>query len=262
MRQPLGTINPYRIAKELVLDRMLWDINPKSWVSRARLRSWKDKFLGQKAVIICNGPSLLKTDFTLLNDTFTFGLNKINLLFDKSPFRPSCIVSVNRYVLEQNTAFFNATELPLFLDNSATDAGINFRSNVVLLHSIHGVRRIAQDCSISIHQGHTVTFVAMQLALHMGFQDVSLIGCDHSFASKGAPNQTIEAGEIDSDHFDPNYFAGGVRWQLPDLLGSEIAYSLARSTFEKSGRRLVNSTQGGNLEVFERVPLADFIGQR
>ncbi|WP_277882134.1 hypothetical protein [Oculatella sp. FACHB-28] len=43
---------------------------------------------------------------SLLKGTYTFGLNKINLLFEYSEFRPSCIVSVNSFVVEQNAEFY------------------------------------------------------------------------------------------------------------------------------------------------------------
>jgi hypothetical protein len=93
------TINPYRYGAFEIWNRLKWDLNPESWSSRKRLKAYKDKYLGHKAVIVCNGPSLLKSDLSLLGGVFTFGLNKINLLFDKSNFRPSCIVAVNPFVI-------------------------------------------------------------------------------------------------------------------------------------------------------------------
>ena len=82
-KEPRATINPYRRAVGLILFRLLWDVNPASWMSRKRIKGWKDRFLGQKAVILCNGPSLNRVNFEHLtvSRVFTFGLNKINLLF-------------------------------------------------------------------------------------------------------------------------------------------------------------------------------------
>lgn len=251
------TINPYRHAASAVAERLRWDLRPESWRSRRGLRRWRDRHEGRKAVVLCNGPSLLKTDFSLLEGVFTFGLNKINLLFERSTLRPSCVVAVNPFVIEQNAGFYNETELPLFLDSGAT-GHVRRRPNVLFLHSGRQVK-FARDCSVSIYQGHTVTFVALQLAFHMGFREVALVGCDHSFSSKGPPNEVVTAGEKDPDHFDPNYFAGGVKWQLPDLVQSEAAYVLARDTYEAFGRRIVNATEGGALEVFPRTGLAEFL---
>ncbi len=252
-----ATINPYRHAMVEVVKRLIWDIKPESWRSRRILRNFKNKYVGEKAVVVCNGPSLLKSDLSLLQDVFTFGLNKINLLFDKSDYRPSCIVAVNPFVIEQNKQFYNETEIQLFLDSIAT-TNIKSRRNVSFLHSGNQIK-FAQDCSISIHQGATVTFVALQLAFHMGFKKVALIGCDHNFATEGPAGKTVISGDKDPNHFDPNYFSGGVKWQLPNLFHSEVSYNMANQIFEQNGRTIVNATEGGLLEVYPRISLFEYI---
>ncbi len=259
-----GRINPYRNAAYAlpltaysVLNRLLWDIKPESRRSRKRINSWKDRFSGEKAVILCNGPSLNKSDLSLLKNTFTFGLNKINLLFDRSDYRPSAIISVNPLVLEQNAPFFNKTETPLFLDRAAI-GHVKARDNVAYLHTTR-YRKFARDCSMSLYEGYTVTFVAMQLAFHMGFRQVALIGCDHSFSAKGGENKAVKSGDTDVDHFDPNYFAGGQKWNLPDLTESTISYAMAGQVFQEYGGEIINCTEGGKLELFRRMELADFV---
>lgn len=252
-------LNPYRLGAGFMLRRLKWDINPQSWRSRAVLRSWKDRHANAKAVILCNGPSLLKVDFDLLqrSGVFCFGLNKINLLFDKTSFRPHCVVSVNPFVLEQNAPFYNQTDLPLFLDTHAAGF-VKGRPNVAFMHS-NVFPIFSRDVSISVFQGYTVTFVAMQLAFHMGFRQVALVGADHTFATKGAANKTVVSGAKDESHFDPNYFAGGMKWQLPDLFQSEVAYTMARDMYASFGGAIVNATAGGELEVFERKEISDFL---
>jgi hypothetical protein len=257
-----AVVNPYFKAANLVLKRLPWDLNPESWRSRARLQRLRDQHRGQKAVILCNGPSLLKTDFNLLKTSgvHTFGLNKINLLFDKTDFRPSCVVAVNHLVIEQNQAFFNQTDLPLYLDSRAQKL-IKRRANVTFVKQTHH-KVFARDVSWSIYYGHTVTFVAIQLAYHLGFAQVALVGCDHNFPSAqgGHANQTVVSGASDPNHFDPNYFAGGMKWQLPDLFQSEVAYQMAREVYEASGRGIYNCTEGGKLEIYERRSLVNFLG--
>jgi hypothetical protein len=252
-------VNPYYKSLALFTRRFTWDLNIQSWISRNKLVELKNKYQRRKAVIVCNGPSLLKSDLSCLssNNVFTFGLNKINLLFDKSDFRPSCIVAVNPFVIEQNSDFYSSTSIDLFLDTCAMKF-VKPSNNVVFLHSSN-VLEFAADCSISVCQGATVTFVAMQLAFHFGFQKVALIGCDHNFATKGVPHAVSIAGEKDNDHFDQNYFAGGVRWNLPDLATSEFSYNLASRAYNESGRELLNATEGGYLEVLPRMSLEQFV---
>ncbi len=259
LRLQRPALNPYRLAAQFALRRLGWDLNPQSWRSRAVLRRWQDSHPGERAVVLCNGPSLLKVDFDALqrSGVFCFGLNKINLLFNKTSFRPHCVVSVNGLVLQQNADFYNQTELPLFLDSPASRF-VRGRPNVAFLHS-NPFPKFTRDCSISLFQGYTVTFVALQLAFHMGFRQVALVGADHSFATKGPANQTVVSGAKDDSHFDPNYFAGGVQWQLPDLFQSEVAYTMARDMYAAHGGAVLNATEGGLLEVFERRSLADFL---
>jgi hypothetical protein len=260
-------ISPYRnlVSEQkrllyLVSDRLKWDLTHAARHSRKRLALEKDKHRGQKAVIICNGPSLLNVDLTRFGGVYTFGLNKINLLFSKSNFRPSSIVSVNRLVLEQNAGFFNSTDITLYLANRAADI-IKCRDTVRYLHLITSPR-FARDISGSVNEGATVTFVALQVAFHLGFETVGLVGCDHNFATKGPANQTVIGHGADNSHFDPNYFAHGVPWQLPDLEESENNYRLARFAYENSGRKILNCTVGGKLDVFPRCSLDEFLEKK
>ncbi len=258
--EPRATINPYLAAGGLVLKRLLWDLHPYSWISRKKIRSWKERFRGQKALILCNGPSLNAVDFGALKQQgiFTFGLNKINLLFSRTDFRPSVIVAVNSHVIEQNADFYNQTDLPVFLDANARKA-IAFRHNICFMHSSNIKQKFARDCSMSVCQGSTVTYVAMQLAFYMGFVNVALVGCDHCFDTKGPANMTAIAGQQDVNHFSRDYFSMGATWQLPDIIGSELHYDLARDTFDRYGRKIVNCTEGGRLEIFERQRLSEFL---
>ena len=256
-KEDLG-LNPYVYSAKIIYRRLRWDLHPQSWRSRRLLRNSRGQYHGRKAVIVCNGPSLLKSDLTLLDGIFTFGLNKINLMFETSTFRPSCIVSVNRLVIEQNRDFFNSTELPLYLCSSAIDI-IPPRKNIVFLHTQAPQKEFAKNCSMSIYAGHTVTFVALQLAYHLGFNRVALIGCDHNFTVSGYPNQGVKAEGDDINHFHPGYFPDGVTWQLPDLSESEVSYSLAKRAFEENGREIYNATAGGKLEIFPRMSIEDFV---
>ena len=251
-------VNPYFRASSLLFNRVKWDLNPQAWIARSRLQELKNRYEGEKAVILCNGPSLLKSDFSLLNDVYTFGLNKINLLFESTTFRPSCVVSTNRYVIRQNRDFYNSTDIRLFLESSALKNGVKPRENIIFFHSTN-IDRFARDCSLSLFEGYTVTFVALQLAFHMGFRDVALIGCDHEFRKKGPANMLVKAENNDPDHFDDRYFPEGEVWQLPDLDRSELYYRYAGNVYEAFNRKIVNATAGGKLEVFDRVDLVDFL---
>jgi hypothetical protein len=253
-------LNLYRIAIGFIKNRIKWDLMKESRLSNIALNKLHNKYKGQGVVLLCNGPSLNKVDFELLKESgiFCIGLNKINLLFDQMKLRPDLIISVNKHVIKQNKKFFNSTTIPLILDSQAVDE-IEKRCNVNFIHSLPFQLKFARDITGSVCQGYTVTYVALQVAYFLGFTEIALVGCDHNFVTKGSPNQTIVSGEKDPNHFSDKYFSGGAEWQLPDLLGSEMHYKIAREIFEMDNRRVVNCTEGGKLEVFERKELKEFI---
>ena len=57
----------------------------------------------------------------------------------------------------------------------------------------------------------------------------------------------------DPNHFSVAYFGKGFRWQLPDLETSEVAYRMARKAYETDGRKVLDATIGGKLDIFEKV---------
>ncbi len=95
----------------------------------------------------------------------------------------------------------------------------------------------------------------------MGFNEVILIGVDHSFKAPGAPNDEVISEGADPNHFHPDYFGKGTRWNLPDLKNSELAYTYAKSSFENDGRRIVDATIDGKLQVFPKIDYKNLIGK-
>jgi hypothetical protein len=91
----------------------------------------------------------------------------------------------------------------------------------------------------------------------MGFSQAILVGVDHNFVTKGTANQAIISQGDDPNHFAPNYFGKGFKWQLPDLAGSERAYILAREAYSQAGRQVVDATVGGKLTIFPKINYED-----
>ncbi len=87
----------------------------------------------------------------------------------------------------------------------------------------------------------------------MGFEQAILVGVDHNFVTQGAANQAVISQGDDPNHFAPNYFGKGFKWQLPDLAGSERAYTMARQAYEAAGRSVLDATIGGKLTIFPKL---------
>lgn len=236
--------------------------HPWRRISIQSLKRYKNVHLGERCFIIGNGPSLKKTDLTHLKDEFTFGMNRIYLLFPELGFSTSYYLSINDLVIEQCVQDILSLPIPRFLSWRSRDLikyalpdGSDLPANPPLsfLHTTYTGPNFAHDASHRLWEGATVTYVAMQLAFHMGFKQVILIGVDHSFSTKGKPNTTVVSQGDDPDHFDGNYFGKGFRWQLPDLDTSELAYMRARDNYLAANREILDATIGGKLTVFPKV---------
>ena len=79
-----------------------------------RLSALRSTHRGERAFIIGNGPSLRDTDLSLLRNEFTFGLNRIYLMFSALGFQTSCLVSVNDLVVEQCVGEMQLLGLPRY----------------------------------------------------------------------------------------------------------------------------------------------------
>ena len=216
------------------------------------LRRFKNRYRGERCFIIGNGPSLNSMDLSLLRGHYTFGLNRVYLLFDRLGGASSFFVSVNPYVIEQCHEDIRAIPAPKFI-SWASRQFVPRADDVMYLRSTYGPRFSTNPATRGVWEGATVTYVALQLAYFMGFDEVVLIGVDHRFQTAGRPHELIQSSGDDPNHFDPSYFGKGFRWQLPDLETSELAYRLAKNRFEQDGRRVLDATVGGNLNIFPKV---------
>ncbi len=230
-------------------------LHPWRRESMRHLAALKDAYRGQRAFIIGNGPSLRQTDLSRLRNEFTFGLNRIYLLFPELGFPTSCLVSINDLVIEQCAQEIAALPIPKFIAwrSRRHFQHVPARERPIFLYTTYTGPRFARDARGRLWEGATVTNVALQLAYHMGFEQVILVGVDHNFTSRGQANTTVVSDGDDPNHFSPHYFGKGFRWQLPDLETSEIGYRLARQTYEAAGRQVLDATIGGKLTIFPKV---------
>ena len=216
------------------------------------LTALKDKHVGERCFIIGNGPSLKNTDLSRLRNEFTIGMNRIYLLFPELGFSTSYYCCINDLVVEQCAQDIQKLELPRFISWRARrwlkpEPGLHF------LYTSYTGPKFARDITGRIWEGATVTFSALQLAYYLGFKQAILIGVDHNFVTQGKPNTTVTSQGDDPNHFSPQYFGQGFRWQLPDLETSERGYQMARLAYEDAGREALDATVGGKLRIFRRV---------
>jgi hypothetical protein len=212
----------------------------------------RDQFAGNRCFIIGNGPSLKKTDLSRLKQEFTFGLNRIYLNYEAMGFEPTFYCCVNPNVTNQFAEEIDRLNSVKFITDRAAGVLKN-HWNTFFMHSIQKIGFNEDLNNLGWHEGWTVTYCAMQVAFHLGFEEVILVGVDHYFKQSGEPNKAVTAEGPDANHFHPDYFGKGVVWQYPDLDRSEQSYTIAKEVYERHNRHILDATVGGHLQIFPKV---------
>lgn len=233
-----------------------WNFSYFALTNREMLKHYHDLHKNERCFIVANGPSIQHTNLELLKNEITFGLNRIYLNFPSSDFRPTYYVAVNELVLEQFHSDIEKLVMPKFLNWNCRSSFIKTNDNQVFIKPKLVLNDYFEaDITKPFVFGGTVTFVTLQLAYYMGFNEVIIVGLDHRYNEKGVPNEKeTRSYEKDASHFHPDYFPRGSKWQLPDLARSEIDFTLARAFYEKNSRRIMDATIGGNCTIFEKIP--------
>lgn len=222
-----------------------------------RINRFRNCHQGQECILMCNGPSLRKIDFGRIDrDRFVlFGLNKIFLAEDFLGTMPRYVAAVNAKVIEQSATQYATLRAIKFLSNRVFPSELKEDPFTYFINTKFNPvpePRFSLDVGAFVSEGWTVTHVALQIIYHMGFRKVYVVGLDHRFSLgiKGKENTEGVIEGNDPDHFHPKYFGGGQKWDLPDLVNSEISYRAALDVFNKAGRSIINCTPDTACDIF------------
>ena len=240
--------------------------DPGTWADREKMASFRDSHKGERLVVIGNGPSLNKLDLSKLKGEYTIGVNGIFYAKDEMGFDPTYYVVEDTAVMADNLAMIKSYEAGHKFFPSIYREMVGEAENVSYFMMNRGfyspsspnfcIPRFSTDVTQQVFCGQSVTIINLQLAYHMGFSEVVLIGMDFSYVipddAEIDGNLITSAGD-DPNHFHPDYFGKGKVWKDPKLDRVLASYSLAKRVYEADGRRIVNATVGGELHLFERV---------
>jgi len=213
--------------------------------------------LDRPMLVVGNGPSLNLTPLDEFMHIPSIGMNKIDLIFNRTKWRPSLIMCINSIVASQHQNALASSAVPVFLAWKSRSF-VKRRNRATLNYfNVNSSSEFSFDAVDGFGTGATVTYTALQMAFWMGANPVILLGIDHNFSYKG-PSLSYEKIEgPDGNHFDPNYFSAGTYWGTPDLAECERGYRLARSAYKDAGRAIYDATVGGKLRIFDKISLAD-----
>jgi hypothetical protein len=235
------------------------------------IRKLRNKFKGNRIFVIGNGPSLNKTPLHLLENDYTFGVNRIYLLFDKIKWRPQFYTAFDIRVVPDN-----AEEIKdLDIEYKFFDARYKKILGIPPNHYWHMVKPFYEDFDhcfdkLAIYSGFggggTIGTIATELAFYMGFNPIYLIGVDVDYKvldtvkqegedkfGDGIKLELTSTRDDDPNHFDPRYFGKGKKWHNPNPQRMIHGFKECNDSIKKRGRKIYNATVGGKLEVIERV---------
>lgn len=238
----------------------------KSILERMEL---KDKYKGKRCFIIGNGPSLQPSDLDRIKDEISFGCNRINLVFDKTEWRPTYYFCIDYYALQYGwEEILNMNVKHKFVpiqraismgkvSDEFTYYSRNTQYATVLGEGIVGKKNevnFSRDVVEGVYGAYTVLYDTVQFAIYMGFKEIYLLGVDNDFSVELKSDGSTLRKDM-NDHFSKDYnsiYAEHVS-KGSDVDGIARAFLGARRVAESLGVKLFNATRGGKLEVLEKV---------
>ncbi|MGM0582628.1 MAG: 6-hydroxymethylpterin diphosphokinase MptE-like protein [Bacteroidota bacterium] len=237
------------------------------------LEKFKNKFVGERVFIVGNGPSLKETNLDLIEDEYSFGMNRIANIYEDTEWRPSFFIctSINVKDKEWRKDILNTIELGVTsfiwdeLDSYFPDTSNIYRLNCENPYTDTfnpPVSWWSDDITSYVTKYGTSMIVALQIAVYMGFDDIYILGADLGFKSSFLQKIFYKIGLDSIGHrFDKNHFFGsyGTPGLSPELLNKKMisAHQLALKATEDQNVNIYNATKGGELEIYKRVRYED-----
>lgn len=268
---------PYRFLRYGVLRKITSEVVGPLKVAQAFARhpEWsadmarfRGLHAGERCFIIGNGPSLSGADLDLLKGEVTFSSNFAGRIFPQTSWRPFYHGVMDPGVLDRGmreVIEYEARELFVFCypGNLEASKKVSSLDSVHMIRMTHGapkgrLPKFSDDAGRLVYGGYTITYSLIQLAVHMGFSEIYLVGMDHSYARQEVfhnrgffGKKVIAENHVEADHFYSE--SGGPGASNVD--GMTLAYTAAQRFGASRGLVLANATRGGKLEVFPRVDL-------
>jgi len=232
-----------------------------------RLRSLHNRYQGKRIFLMGSGPSLNRMPLEYLKDEYTFGVNRIYLLFDRINWRPT-FYTVHDWRVGPDCAdeINKLNGMTFFLPQNFKGLLKPSSSSYWYWTKPHRENdEFAFDITKGIITGETIMVIAIQIAYYLGFDPIYLIGVDASYV---VPPSVKQSGRIlhnntriflestaddDPNHFSPEYFGKGKKWHCPRVSGMIEGFTRCQNAIESKNRKIYNATVGGKLETFKRV---------
>jgi len=230
----------------------------------------KNKYKGERAFIIGNGPSINKTELYYLKNEYTLCVNRFNLMYERLNWTPSF------YLIDDD----------LVIGDMVEEIGsIAKESEYVFLPGVHLNGKVFKNKIINskiywffhtfgefsckapfFSTGGTVIYTGLQILKHMGFNDIVMIGVDMNYkihtTAKTLKGINIESlSDDDPNHFDPRYFGENRKYHQPE---NEVVQNMKNNLNKLSKTQsdlninIINAGYDSKLLCFEKKPFKSF----
>jgi len=212
--------------------------------------------------VLGNGPSLAETNLDLLIGENTVALNRINLIYPTTEWRPTIYVKTDH----------NPRLVDIYNDENKLNVGVSEKSYLWDEFKNGDPEKPHRHLPVGMGNNPKVTWVprcehhyafvyskkraqswhlpeictafsgigpAMQVAVLNGATEIYLLGCDLGYGN-----------EIGHDHFSTDYSLNTKKLTKWDIDNVSYCHAVAKHT---SGVPIFNATVGGSLELHERV---------
>ena len=221
-----------------------------------KLKELKNKYSGERCFIIATGPSLTIDDLEKLENEYTFGMNSIIKLFDKTSFRPDFYGIQDRYVYGAMKNEIEKVSLKTAFCADQIEKYYNVPKNFIIFpydeyyHLFNGKlgeynAKFSDNAYNIVYDGYSITYSLIEIAVYMGFNEIYLLGCDCSYP-KGSKSHIVESGFVDKN-------------AMKNPIRMRVGYKCAKEYAENHDIKIYNATRGGELETFERVDLDEVL---
>jgi hypothetical protein len=231
---------------------------------------YKNKHKGKRVFLIGNGPSLNKTNLDLIKNEYSIAMNRISLIYENTEWRPSYYLfcssncdhptwgkvwtkSILNAVNDDKTTPFIWSKYHRTIDPKKK------MKNIKWFHSVSEKKpdiqgNIDPACFSDniverIDKTGTTMNVVLQLAKHMGFSEIIILGADLGWKA--------DTGKTNSD---PNHFCKEYSADIPEYKVLKInnqmrnIHKLARSNIS-TNVKMFNATIETKLDTY---PLIDY----
>ncbi len=248
------------------------------------LREYKGRYAGRRCFVIGNGPSLKAADLTRIkeNGDFSIASNRIYLIFGQTEWRPDVYTIMDPPCIAASLSAISAIEVQLklvpvhpgnkmYTFDGAIPLRCIFNENDWIVNG--GLPPFSDDITECVQDGRNITYINLQTAIYLGFEEIILLGIDHQYSRQSymlrdekndikvsrekIQSQTaiLDSDNVRQNHFCADYWKGiyGANEGSYAINEATRSYQAARKYAEEHGIQIVNATRGGKLEVFDRV---------